>query len=385
MDTVTRFEPRRVDQAESANALQPDPKQHLAVTATYSLSEEGRKASLLAGGNGRAVQEVTIQVPANRLHLVTVDASGRAHLKLRPRFELNAEQRVVKIDSLPAYDVPPTVDDLFREAGRNHQLEHAFHAERSAARRAQRDADQQRREEVAGSFLADPTQRALCRPSPSPQRCFVDTPDGRLVFDVRQDHGSARLVPPEAFRRWRADLRSREEWRKQETAAQIASHAHKKQVVAEWVAQYGTSQQQARQAADLLPMEEVIEAMTDQAFEAGVGFERYPFDGAARLQRRLRQLPQYTNAVITPANVTIFNTDAVKATEAQWALVQELQRVFPDATVALREHRISWKGDAQAPTLTMYGVIVTRKVGPFDLRREYAAPESQRRVEEQIL
>ena len=376
MDTVTRFEPRRVDQAESANALQPDPRQRLAVTATYLLSEEGRKASLLAGGNGRALQEVTIQVPANRLHLVTVDANGRAHLKLRPRFELNAEQRVVKVDALPAYDVPPTVDDLFREAGRNHQLEHAFHAERSAARRAQREADEQRREEVAGSFLADPAQRAMRRPSPSPQRCFVDTPDGRLLFDVRQDHGSARLVPPEAFRRWRADLRAREEWRQRETAAQIASHAHKKQVVADWVAQYGTPQQQARHAAGVLPIEEVIEAMTDQAFDAGAGFERYSFDGAARLQQRLRELPQYANAVVTPANVTIFNTDAVKATEAQWALVQELQRVFPDATVALREHRISWKGDVNAPSLTMYGVIVTRKVGPFDLRREYAAPDS---------
>jgi len=30
----------------------------------------------------------------------------------------------VKIDGLPAYDVPSTVDDLFREAGRSHQLEH---------------------------------------------------------------------------------------------------------------------------------------------------------------------------------------------------------------------------------------------------------------------
>jgi len=376
METVTRFEPRRVDQAESANATQPDPRQRLAVIATYSLSEEGRKASLLAGGNGRALQEVTIQVPANRLHLVTVDANGRAHLKLRPRFELNADQRVVKIDALPAYDVPPTVDDLFREAGRNHQLEHAFHAEGSAARRAEREADEQRREEVAGSFLADPTQRAMRRPSPSPQRCFVDTPDGRLLFDVRQDHGSARLLPPEAFRRWRADLRAREEWRQRETAAQIASHAHKKQVVADWVAQYGTAQQQARHAAGLLPIEEVIEAMTDQAFDAGNRFERYAFDGAARLQQRLRELPQYATAVVTPVNVAIFNTDAVKATDAQWALVQELQQVFADATVVLREHRISWKADVEAPSLTMYGVIVTRKVGPFDLRREYAAPDS---------
>jgi hypothetical protein len=374
METVTRFEPRRVDQAESANGLQPDPRQRLDVTVTYLLSEEGRKASLLAGGNGRALQEMKIQVPANRLHLVTVDAAGRAQLKLRPRFELNGEQRVVKIDALPAYDVPPTIDDLFREAGRNHQLEHAFHAERSVARRAQQEADEQRREEVAGSFLADTTQRAMRRPSPSPQRCFVATAEGRMLFDVRQDHGTARLVPPEAFRRWRADLRAREEWRERETAAQIASHAHKKQCVAEWVAEYGTPHQKARHAAGVLPLEEVIAAMTDQAFQAGDGFERYAFDGAARLQQRLRELPQYANATVTRSNVTIFNADAVKATEAQWALVQELQRVFPDATVVLREHRISWKEDVNAPSLTMHGVIVTRKAGPFDLRREYAAP-----------
>jgi hypothetical protein len=297
-------------------------------------------------------------------------------LKLRPRFELNAEQRVVKIDALPAYDVTPAVDDLFREAGRNHQLEHAFHAERSAARRAEREAVEQRREEVAGSFLADPALRAMRRPTPTPQRCFLDTPDGRLFFDVRQDHGSARLVPPEAYRRWRADLRAREQWRQQETAAQIASHAHKKQVVAEWVAQHGTQHQQARHAAGMLPIEEVIEGIADQAFEAANGFERYTFDGAARLEQRLHGLPQYASAVITPANVTIFNTDAVKATEAQWSVVQELQRVFPDATVVLREHRISWKGDVNAPSLTMHGVIVRRKVGPLDLRREYAAPDS---------
>ena len=103
MDTVARFEPRRPDQAAEA-VLHPDAKQQLAVTATYLLSEEGRNASLLSGGNGRALQEVTLHVPANRLHLVAVDANGRAHLKLRPRFSLNDEQRVVKIDAPPTYD-----------------------------------------------------------------------------------------------------------------------------------------------------------------------------------------------------------------------------------------------------------------------------------------
>ena len=377
MDTAARFGPRRIDQAvESVTASQSEPTRLLTVTAIYLLSEEGRKALLLAGGNGRALQEVTVHVPANRLHLVAVDAQGRARLKLRPRFELNADQRVVRIDSLPTYDVPPTVEDLFREAGRNHQLEHAFHAERSAVRRTEEEADRERRAETADAFLNDPTQRPMRRPAPTPERCHLSTKYGRLMFDVRKDEGSARLVPPEAYRRFRADLRARDERRQRETAAQIASHEHKKRVIAEWIEQYGSPQQQARQATGVLPMEEALDAMADQAFAAGNAFEPYICDGAARVQQRLRLLPQYAEVVVHPTDLNIFGTDAVKATDAQWARVQQLKGVFPDATVVLREHRVAWKGDEQAPTLTAYGVIVTRTVGPFTLRREYAAPDA---------
>ena len=234
MDTVARFEPRRVEQPVDAAAVPPpDQALRLKVTATYLLSEQGRKASLLAGGTGRALQDLTIQVPANRLHLVTVGANGRAHLKLRPRFELNAEQRVVRIDAFPTFDEPPTVEDLFREAGRNHQLEHAFHAEHSASRDAHRETERQQRDDIADAFLADPVQRPMRRPTPTPERCFLGSENGRVMFDIRVDVGSARLVPPEAYRRFRADLKAREERRRQETAAQIASHAHKKQVIAE--------------------------------------------------------------------------------------------------------------------------------------------------------
>ena len=39
------------------------PDRSLAVTAVYCLSEQGRKLSLLSGGDGRAVQQLTIHVP----------------------------------------------------------------------------------------------------------------------------------------------------------------------------------------------------------------------------------------------------------------------------------------------------------------------------------
>src|ERR1700682_4206412 len=91
MDTITvgadhRFQ-SHPDATKTANAGRT-----LAVTATYSLSEAGRQASLLGGGNGREAQEITVEVPANRLHLVSVDAAGVARLKLRPRNQSDEEQ-----------------------------------------------------------------------------------------------------------------------------------------------------------------------------------------------------------------------------------------------------------------------------------------------------
>src|SRR6266508_1935640 len=94
LESVVQLEPLRHDR--SAQTLQ--------VTATYRLSEEGRKASLLAGGDGRAGQEVTLQVPTNRMHLVRVDYEGVARLKLSPRYFLNSNQQVVRSDNPPIFD-----------------------------------------------------------------------------------------------------------------------------------------------------------------------------------------------------------------------------------------------------------------------------------------
>ena len=167
MDTVASFAQRREELAGSVTTATIEAPRTLAVTATYVLSEEGRKASLLAGGDGRAVQELTINVPTNRLHLVSVDASGVARLKLRPRFEMDGEQRVVRVDAPPTYDSPSEIEELFREAARNHQLERTYETERRSAKAKRREADADRRAEVAKVFLGDPAQRVgqPCRQS----------------------------------------------------------------------------------------------------------------------------------------------------------------------------------------------------------------------------
>lgn len=374
MDTAIHSVPHH-SRAASESLRPVASTQALSVTAVYNLSETGRKASLLAGGDGRGRQQLSVQVPTTRLHLVAVDVNGVARLKLQPRFELADDQRVVRHDSPPTYDVPPTIEDLFKDAARNHELERTYRTERTASRSRRRDTDQERRSQVAHEFLADPSQRAMVHPVPTPARCFLATAGGRVMFDASTDVGPARELPLEAHRRFRADLRVRKERNLKLRAGQIALHEEKKRVIAEWAATSATEEQRARYAAGVLPVEEVIEALTEDAFSGLNGQPRYELDGAARLQAHLRASTGRADLVVGPTDLQIIGSVASSATSGQWAVVRQLRTALPDADVTLREHQLSWRRDPAQPGLTVFGALVTRQIGPFIVRREFAVPE----------
>ena len=63
-----------------------------------------------------------------------------------------------------------------------------------------------------------------------------------------------------------------------------------------------------------------------------------------------------------------------EATAAEWAVMQQLTSRLPDADVTLREHRLSWRRERTLPGISLFGALVTRRVGPFILRREFAVP-----------
>jgi hypothetical protein len=344
------------------------------VTANYHLSEEGRKASLFAGGDGRAVQEITVQVPTNRFHLVTVDDDGQARLRLRPRYSLNTNQDVIRDDAPPTYDTVPTVEDLLKEAARNHQLERAYRAERAERQRKRREVGFEAHQQLAERFLADPTLRALEHPKPTPRHCYVAGPHHTVLFDAKRNLGLARQVPPEAYRRFCADFRARTEKHHDVRARQLAAHSEKERRIAEWVAAHGTPDQEHRYAAGMLPDKEALEGLADIVFAAAGDRPRYLRDGLVRLQAHLRQFPQYGAVAVTKAEFLVSGAHADHATDAQWAFVRELQTRLPDATVTLRLQRMLWTRDPQAPPLTVCFVLVTQQVGSLTLRREYLAP-----------
>ena len=109
------------------------------------------------------------------MHLVHVDHSGTAFLKLRPRFQMRPDQRVVRIDASPVYDAPPSIETLLQDAARNHEIEAAYHAQGVAYQSARQDVTQSWRTQVAESFLRDTTQRALVHPSTTVRRRVIAT------------------------------------------------------------------------------------------------------------------------------------------------------------------------------------------------------------------
>ena len=376
METVTRLVDRQSGSVSMPSMPGADAARTLSATASYLLSEGGRKASLLSGGDGRAVQQITLQVPSNRLHLVSVDRQGVARLKLRPRFELDATG-IVRIDTAPMYDAPPTVEELYRAAAKNHELETAYHGQRTALQTKRVDDERARRQTLAEAFLADKGMRAAAHPPPTPKTCYVITDLGGMRFDVSIDQGLAKDVPPEAHRRFRADRRAYQEQVRQDQIAQAALHEQKKQFIAEWIGAHGTDEERARQAASVLPMAEAIARITDHVLAPIGPRPVYVHDGAQRLQDFIRQVTGDTTIMVARADVVARSAHAVMASAEEWAAVRAIQELVPEAHAVLRHHQLFSRRHQGVPSITIVGILVTLKHGPFVLRREYILSDRQ--------
>ena len=160
-------------------------------------------------------------------------------------------------------------------------------------------------------------------------------------------------------------------------AEQMAQHEEKKKFAADWIAAHGTPDQQVRQAAGVLSIEEAIDAMNDYAFGPLADRPRYVPDGVSRIQEALNgRMPAGGEATVSAADVAVSSTNAETMTAAQWAAITEIHAILPDATVVLRLHSVSWKKD-RTITVPRFGILVTQRVGPFTVRREFE--DGQRR------
>jgi hypothetical protein len=118
-------------------------------------------------------------------------------------------------------------------------------------------------------------------------------------------------------------------------------------------------------------MDEAIEAITDQVFAPLRAHEAYVRDGVHQMRAQLASVGRPSEPV-APADLVVKSEHAKMASAEQWMVVKAFRALMPEATVHLRVHRISLKGDSAPPPVIQHGILVTMKHGPFTLRREYA-------------
>ncbi|HEU5255171.1 MAG TPA: hypothetical protein VFU28_04230, partial [Vicinamibacterales bacterium] len=76
---------------------------------------------------------------------------------------------------------------------------------------------------------------------------------------------------------------------------------------------------------------------------------------------------------VSPVDVVVTSRNAETMTASQWAAVNKIRSLVPDATVVVRVHNVSWKRDRAINVGPFIGILVTQSYGPFTLRREFAA------------
>jgi hypothetical protein len=355
----------RTTPADDAPAVVQRPIKALAIV---QLSARGRRASLLAGGDGRALQHLHVDVPPSAADLVRVNRRGEASLVLGPRIVALPSGQLRLLRDARLYDVPPTNEQLLADARAVAALRQAYVTQRSLAYTAAKEA-------LAQDFLQDAERRAIVHPPPTAQRCAFQTQRGVLVFR-HTDAGTAAVVPVEAHRRFRADLAERARRNESQAARDMAIHQAKHLSMARWIEQHGSADQQSRLAAGRLSDAEMYEAIADEVFGPLREWPRYMHDARGDLLKRYRDVDASAPGDIPAAQVKVESTVVVHLSADQWHQLAAMQAAVPQAVMTVRRYRIYWS-DRPArhdPHVIQYAVLVKYRIDPLTIVRSYVLP-----------
>ena len=102
---------------------------------------------------------------------------------------------------------------------------------------------------------------------------------------------------------------------------------------------------------------------------------QYVADGRSRIQEVVNRATAGSEAIVVATDVIVTSGNAETMTASQWATVGAIRDLVPDATAVLRIHHVCWKKDRTITVGPFFGVLVTQRVGPFTLRREFAVDD----------
>jgi len=88
-------------------------------------------------------------------------------------------------------------------------------------------------------------------------------------------------------------------------------------------------------------------------------------------ERKRREYPEHQTVALDARDVVVNGSSATSLTANQWADVKRVGEMLPDADITIRVHKISWTRDTRVDVPITFGVLVSKRHGPFMLRREY--------------
>ena len=156
-----------------------------------------------------------------------------------------------------------------------------------------------------------------------------------------------------------------------EQAEAEAAKRRKKEQLAKWVARYGTSEQKKRMAQNLLPDEEILDAIREQAFSPLDDVPRYERITKKELAKVVRDAGR---ADLVGSKVEFVVRPAQTASKEEFAFKELLREKLPDAEVVLRDHLAYYAdaSDEDDPEVRRKSAYVKLRIGELTVTREYA-------------
>ena len=171
-----------------------------------------------------------------------------------------------------------------------------------------------------------------------------------------------RLNAEQAEKAEKARLASIEKQREE-----LAAGERRAEQIKAWLANRAPEAMRKRHARGLLPEEDIVAAMRDEAYAPLVGLARYQRMTDEDVRREL-DADEYHSVDYT-------TREAESAHDEDIELMERIESLMPGATCTLLEHA-GWLTDADEkddPEATRYAVKVAIKVGELQFTREYSA------------
>jgi len=148
-------------------------------------------------------------------------------------------------------------------------------------------------------------------------------------------------------------------------ADKAAAAARRADQLAQWLATKGTDSMRKRAARGLLPEDDLIAAIRNEAYA--------PLDGFKRFERLTDdEVKAFVDAADFDQAVVYETREADSASDEDIELMERMEASVPAATCTLMAHEGKLDDDDQEVSLMRYSVRVEVKVGEFDFSREYA-------------